>query len=120
MLFRSKTWAVPDNIPQWIVPENGLYLISAHFCLRSGNLTSYKYQIIILDSLSELAVYGNDQSTTYSGSLEEKELVALVPLNKGTKISFSVWSGESGAKVEISQWHVLLRKGITDKIIKTF
>ena len=108
-------------MPQWIVPEDGLYYLSAHFYWKSGSLKNYKFDIAILEpNITELAEFGSNNDPSFCESLSCKMLSALVPLDKGTKISFYVWTGDAGAKVGIRQWHVLIRKGITGKVIKPF
>ena len=71
-------------------------------------------------SNKELAEDGYNNYQSFNESLSCRMLSCLVPLYKGTKVTFSVWTGDSGVKVGIRQWHVLLRKGITDKVIKQF
>jgi hypothetical protein len=112
---------LPTNLPQWIVPEDGLYYLSAHFYWNYGSLKNYKLQIILLNNQNTaLAEDGYNNDPSFNESLSCRMLSALVPLTKGTKIYFSIWTGDSGIKIGIKQWHVLLRKGITDKVIKSF
>lgn len=74
----------------------------------------------MLDNSAQLAEDGYNNYQSFNESLSCRMLSALVPLNKGTKVTFTIWTGDAGVKVGIRQWHVLLRKGITDEVIKQF
>ena len=95
------------------MPEDGLYYISAYFAGVDGSrLSNYKFQLIILEGSTELGVYGENalsSSTSFAGSLSIHLVNSLVPLEKGTKITCSVWTSDAGQKVNIKMWHVKLR-----------
>lgn len=121
-IITTKTWATADNTPEWIVPENGLYYLSAYFSGFDGttHIDTFKFQIIIPDSLTELGLFGQNSSPSFCGSASVALVNAIVPLNKGTRIQFSVWTANNGQKIGIKQWHVLLKRNVTDKSIVPF
>lgn len=51
-------------------------------------------------SNTALAEDGYNNYQSFNESLSCRMLSALVPLNKGTKVTFSIWTGDAGVKVD--------------------
>lgn len=123
--FTTAEWTQGTGGSTWTCPEDGLYYVSCYFMGHDSNLTMYKHQLVlnhgtnmeIKDTISE---YGTASDPGWTGTMPDRLLSAIVPINKGDVVSVNVHTPEAGKQVNTRMWIVRLRKGYNDVIWNKF
>lgn len=123
--FTTAEWTQGTGGSTWTCPEDGLYYVSCYFTGKDSNLTMYKHQIVlnhgtnmeIKDIISE---YGTASDPGWTGTMPDRLLSTIVPINKGDVVSVNVHTPEAGKQVNTRMWIIRLRKGYNDVIWNRF
>lgn len=123
--FTTAEWTQGTGGSSWTCPEDGLYFVTCYFMGHDSDLTMYKHQLVlnhgtnmeIKDTISE---YGTASDPGWTGTMPDRLLSAIVPINKGDVVSVNVHTPEAGKQVNTRMWIVRLRKGYNDVIWNRF
>lgn len=123
--FTTAEWTQGTGGSSWTCPEDGLYYVTCYFIGHDSDLTMYKHQLVlnhgtnmeIKDTISE---YGTASDPGWTGTMPDRLLSAIVPINKGDVVSVNVHTPEAGKQVNTRMWIVRLRKGYNDVIWNRF